>query len=450
MGLKSGSSETTSSKNEKPLSYSRKKGRTPTRKLYKSKAPEEDSTPVILEDVPSDEEEPFHDAPASINEEETSMGSDHNDGPDVEASAPQDVDVSLETPISENPDVEDVIAEEVIPTATAVSPSSSKKGVSSEETHSDIPSQVPVQTISDDDGSDDDDDVPMTATFSESVAARLKRKRRASVSETPSSAPQKKTKSTPATYKSRQVDVKGKDVPDIVPAEKKKFAGRRIPKNVPAAPLDNVSFHSEENVLKWKYVYQRRFALEREVGPDVIECKEVMVLIEKAGLTKIVLQVGRCYEKLVKEFVVNLSVEVGLPESAEYKKVYVREKCVKFSPEVINKALGRSVAVVTAEEPSLDVIAKELTVGLVQKWPKKKLLPTGNLSVKYAILNRIGAVNWVPTQHTSAISTILARLIYKIGTMAPIDFGTFVFEQTLKHAETCAVKLPVSFPSLIT
>ncbi|XP_057432562.1 uncharacterized protein LOC130725341 [Lotus japonicus] len=174
-----------------------------------------------------------------------------------------------------------------------------------------------------------------------------------------------------------------------------------------------------------------------------------MELIEKVGLMKTVVQEGRCFERLVKEFVVNLSVEVGLPESDEYIKVYVRAKRVKFSPDVINKALGISADAVVAEEQSLDVITKELTAGKVQKWPKNKLLSIGNLSVKYAILNRIGAVNWVPTQHTSPISATLSRLIYKIGTMVPIDFGTFVFEQTLKHEETCAVKLPISFPSLI-
>ncbi|XP_057443517.1 uncharacterized protein LOC130735598 [Lotus japonicus] len=147
-----------------------------------------------------------------------------------------------------------------------------------------------------------------------------------------------------------------------------------------------------------------------------------MALIEKTGLMKVVLHVGRCFERLVKEFVVNLSVEVGLPESDEYRKVYVRVKCMKFSPDVINKALGRSVTAVADEEPSLDVVAKELTAGQVPKWPKKKLLSTENLSVKNVILNRIGAVNWVPTQHTSAIFATLAKLIYKIGNLVPADF----------------------------
>ncbi|XP_057444308.1 uncharacterized protein LOC130736499 [Lotus japonicus] len=337
--------------------------------------------------------------------------------------------------------------------------------------------EVPVHNISNGDDSDDDE-VPLFETLPESVFARLKRKRRTTASEAPS-VPQKNTKPFPTTPKSKKKDVKRKgitkaeksksekkkkkaptivsesdsdvevDVPDIVLAEKKKFAGRCIPKNVPDAPLENVSFHYEENVLKWKYVYQRRLAIEREVGSNLLECKEVMAPIEKVGPMKTVLHVGRCFERLVKEFVVNLSVEVGLPESDEYKKVYVREKRVKCSPNVINKALGRSDAAVVDEEKSLHVITKELTAGKVQKWPKNKLMSIGNLSMKYAILNMIGAMNWVPTQHTSAISSTLARLIYKIGTMVPVDFGTFVFEQTLKHAETYAVKLPISFQSLI-
>ncbi|XP_057432288.1 uncharacterized protein LOC130725043 [Lotus japonicus] len=130
---------------------------------------------------------------------------------------------------------------------------------------------------------------------------------------------------------------------------------------------------------------------------------------------KTILKVGRCYERLVKEFLVNLSVEVGLPESVEFRKVYVRAKCVEFSPAVINKALGRSVVEFVDKELSLDVTAKKITAGQVKKWSIKKLLSTRNLSVKYVILNRIGAVNW-----------------------------------TLKHADTYAVKLPVSFPSLLT
>ena len=71
------------------------------------------------------------------------------------------------------------------------------------------------------------------------------------------------------------------------------------------------------------------------------------------------------------------------------------------------------------------------------------------MSVKYAILHRIGAVNWVPTNHTSTIATDLARFVYAVGTMAKFYVGNYIFEQTLKHAGTCAVKMPIAFPSLL-
>lgn len=37
------------------------------------------------------------------------------------------------------------------------------------------------------------------------------------------------------------------------------------------------------------------------------------------------------YEKLVKEFIVNLFHDCNIKGSQKYKKVYVRGKCVKFS-----------------------------------------------------------------------------------------------------------------------
>jgi hypothetical protein len=71
------------------------------------------------------------------------------------------------------------------------------------------------------------------------------------------------------------------------------------------------------------------------------------------------------------------------------------------------------------------------------------------LSVKYAILNRIGAVNWVPTSHTSTIATSLAKFIYAIGIGADVDFGSLIFDQIVEHGKSWAVKLAISFPSLI-
>jgi hypothetical protein len=82
-------------------------------------------------------------------------------------------------------------------------------------------------------------------------------------------------------------------------------------------------------------------------------------------------------------------------------------------------------------------------------WPKKKKISSRKLSVKYAILNRIAAVNWVPTTHSSDVATGLGKFIYVLGSKSKMDFGTYIFEQTVKHAKTDAVKCPIAFPTLL-
>ncbi|XP_057447248.1 uncharacterized protein LOC130739046 [Lotus japonicus] len=387
MGLKSGSS---GSKKK----FEKKTAKIPSRKVYQSQARDKTtSNAPIIEDV-TDEEE--------LSAENSPIGSNQDVVPDVRAS------ILADGSTQEISGKESTAREDSgVPTHSDGSSSPSKEDepvhVTIDDSQSKESSQAPasIQTISD----DDSDDVLLTASLPDSVAARIKRKRRVPDVEE-SLAPKKKTKSTPTTSKSKKKDVKGKgkqqkvkskksvkkkkvplvaeesgsdvegDVEDILPSEKKEYAGKRIPQNVPAVPIDNVSFHAEGHVQKWKYVCQRRVAKETEVGSDVLECKEVVALIEKAGLMKIILKVGRCYEKLVRKFLVNLSVEVGLAESVEFRKVFVRAKCVEFSPAVINKALGRSVVEFVDEELSLDVIAKEITAGQVKKWPIKKLLST--------------------------------------------------------------------------
>ncbi|XP_058732925.1 uncharacterized protein LOC131604507 [Vicia villosa] len=68
---------------------------------------------------------------------------------------------------------------------------------------------------------------------------------------------------------------------------------------------------------------------------------------------------------------------------------------------------------------------------------------------KYALLHKIGAANWVPTNHTSTVAVGLGRFIYAVGTKTKFDYGTYIFDQTMRHAGTSATKLPIAFPSLI-
>ncbi|XP_050877552.1 uncharacterized protein LOC127081322 [Lathyrus oleraceus] len=155
----------------------------------------------------------------------------------------------------------------------------------------------------------------------------------------------------------------------------------------------------------------KRLALERELAQNVLDCKDIMDLIQEAGLMKTVTQFSKFYEMLVKEFIVNLSEEYADGKSKEFRKVYVRGKCVNFSPSVISKYLGRA-----------DVAQPEL---------------------------EIGAANWVPTNHKSTVAVMLEKFIYVVGTKANFDYGSYIFDQTLKHAGSFSVKGPIAFPSLI-
>ncbi|KAK2415376.1 hypothetical protein QL285_037861 [Trifolium repens] len=239
------------------------------------------------------------------------------------------------------------------------------------------------------------------------------------------------------------------EVPNIVSTGKKKIGGKIIPQNVPDVPMDNISFHFIESAQKWKFIVNRRLALERELSDEALEQKEIIALIEKVGLMKTVTGIGECYEKLVKEFLVNIHEDCDNPLSKEHHKVYVRGKSVIFSPAIINKALGNKEDGYSEMEVTNNYVCKTITANQVKVWPLKGTVPSVMLSVKYAILNRIGTANWVPTTHTSDIATGLARFIYSVGTGTEFNYGAHIFDETVQHAKSWAIRMPIAFPSLI-
>ncbi|XP_058782077.1 uncharacterized protein LOC131656360 [Vicia villosa] len=245
--------------------------------------------------------------------------------------------------------------------------------------------------------------------------------------------------------------------PQVTP--QKKVTIKKI-KKVPAEPSTTGSktavkkrkersvFAPEDDVLS-DFVYQRRLALERELANDALECQEVIKLIKSAGLIKTVTHFSKCYEMLVKEFIVNLSHDCGDGRTDNFHKVYVRRKCIDFSPAVINLYLGRDVEAQPELEVTDNEVCKVITGGKVKKWPIKSKLSASSLNVRYALLHKIGAANWVPTNHTSTIAVGLGRFIYAVGTKTKFDYGTYIFDQTMRHVGTSATKLPIAFPSLI-
>ncbi|XP_050890169.1 uncharacterized protein LOC127095535 [Lathyrus oleraceus] len=187
----------------------------------------------------------------------------------------------------------------------------------------------------------------------------------------------------------------------------KKTTVRKSSVKVVVVHLDNISFHLEDGADKWKFVIQRRVAVERELGKDDVEVKEVMNLIKTVGLMKIVVGFSQCYEGLVKEFIVNIPEDIADKNNKEFCKVFVRGKCITFSPTVINNFLGRKVEGAGELEATNNEVCREITARQVKGWLIKKHLPAGKLTVK------------------------------------------FMFEQIIKHASTNAVKLPIAFPSMI-
>lgn len=49
---------------------------------------------------------------------------------------------------------------------------------------------------------------------------------------------------------------------------KRVVEGKKLSQNIHVVPLDNVSSHSDESVLKWKYVFHRRITLERDLSEE--------------------------------------------------------------------------------------------------------------------------------------------------------------------------------------
>ncbi|XP_058746013.1 uncharacterized protein LOC131618874 [Vicia villosa] len=241
------------------------------------------------------------------------------------------------------------------------------------------------------------------------------------------------------------VEVNVLDIPS-----RKKPTTSKLAASIPEVPIDNVSFHYASSVSRWKYVLQKRLVVERELAPNALENKEVLEMIQEAGLLKTVCNLPKCYEKLVKEFVVNLSEDCGNSRSADYRKVFVGGKCVSFSPSVINKFLGRTDEAQTELEVTDNQVCQVITAKQVKSWPMKEKLTATKLSIKYAMLHKIGAANWVPTNHKSTISTVLGRFLYAVGTKAKFNYGAYIFDQTMKHAGSFSIKGPIAFPSLLS
>ncbi|KAE8652915.1 hypothetical protein Csa_004530 [Cucumis sativus] len=137
-----------------------------------------------------------------------------------------------------------------------------------------------------------------------------------------------------------------------------------------------------------------------------------MELINQAGLSRTILNVGPFYPKLIREVIANLSSDFDDPSSPDYQTIHVRGRTLVISPYVINTFLGLTPSE-NADLPthSTDTLASVLTGGSLIVWPLTGI-PSAALSVKYAILHKIGIVNWFPSSHASSVSVALASFLF--------------------------------------
>lgn len=51
---------------------------------------------------------------------------------------------------------------------------------------------------------------------------------------------------------------------------------KKFPKLIHVVTLDNISFHFEEGVVKWKFVFHQSITPERDLYDDAKKCKKAM------------------------------------------------------------------------------------------------------------------------------------------------------------------------------
>ncbi|TYK03217.1 uncharacterized protein E5676_scaffold298G00290 [Cucumis melo var. makuwa] len=167
-----------------------------------------------------------------------------------------------------------------------------------------------------------------------------------------------------------------------------KTGRKKIPPNIPSVPIDEISFHPEEIVQRWKFVVQRRLA-----------------------------------DELIKEFRVYLPNEFNDLSSSDHQMVHIRGFKFVISPAVINGFLGNIVDLdCSLSTPSIEILASILSGGIRSSWPVNGI-PAIALSVKYVILHKIGIANWFPSSYASSVSAALGTFLYQICNDNKIDTG---------------------------
>nr|GME09755.1 uncharacterized protein LOC109166667 [Ipomoea batatas] len=206
-------------------------------------------------------------------------------------------------------------------------------------------------------------------------------------------------------------------------------------------------FLTKQNATKWEKFTTRKIISQKLLVLDKMKDNEhISEILIHSQMLGIVTNIEPYEESVIHEFYNNLGAGTSIPSDPMYGKIYLRGKFYDFTPSLINDYMGTSTTESSANINS-EQVAQELTAGNVSF--EKNKIKAASLSSKYAILQKIALVNWMPSLHENTIKWSLAELLYKIGKRIKINFGEIVHSQIMNLVGNGTPKASLIFPNLI-
>ncbi|XP_031132051.1 proteoglycan 4-like [Ipomoea triloba] len=201
------------------------------------------------------------------------------------------------------------------------------------------------------------------------------------------------------------------------------------------------------NATKWEKVTTRKIINQKLLVLDKVkDSEQISEILIHSQMLGTITNIEPYEESVIHEFYNNLGAGTSTPSDPMYGKIYLRGKFYNFTPSMINDYMGTSTTENSANINS-EQVAKELTAGNVSF--EKNKIKAASLTSKYAILQKIALVNWMPSLHENTIKWSLAELLYKIGKRIKINFGEIVHSQIMNLVGNGTPKASLIFPNLI-
>ncbi|XP_031127700.1 uncharacterized protein LOC116029797 [Ipomoea triloba] len=184
----------------------------------------------------------------------------------------------------------------------------------------------------------------------------------------------------------------------------------------------------------------------KEKRKQWLKRKVISEILTHSQLLGTVTNIELYEESVIHEFYNNLGAGTSTPSDPMYGKIYLRGKFYDFTPSLINDYMGTST-IENSTSINSEQVAQELTAGNVSF--EKNKIKAASLTSKYAILQKIALVNWMPSLHENTVKWSLAELLYKIGKRIKINFGEIVHSQIMNLVGNGTPKASLIFPNLI-